>query len=1309
MTWSRLLLYVSFALLFLPLALQAQTPGDLFDQAELKFSADDLPEAERLYLVVLQSGDIVLRATCYDRLLAVYDRRGRQDLAVKIGASYERLLKEQGNRERLRQLRVQMGECWFTLGHWTTCETTLQDAFSSSWGSVPLSPKQLLSARVLLARVAEKRGDGDRADARWRQVEEMTSSLLKDPPQSLSPERRIELSRKLAEAFRFLGKLDKAAEKLQSLLPLHDELRDRKGKCETLKLLGDDRLALKEDAAAEAHYKQALEILEREPPAREDRSRMAILLLKGDLLSGLSVVHRRRQESLEADNLSEKAVAAYRRVLAVTEPGEAGPSATEARKNNYPTTAGVNAFWKLQQHYQLSSQYTKALALAESQAGPWGSILGPRLKAEQGSLQAILSVYQDALDRLRDAVAQLEKQDPPNLIDLPRALNNLAVVEQSTDNPLGAEEHGRQCLELYRRHELPADLVQVATYNLLGTSIALRGDYGKAINEYRQGVALCETLAKLGEQADVTHSDLLLNIALLYKAQHAPEDALAALNEAEKIFLRFAPADSPDRGAFFAARASILAHEGKVDEAYKEIGHIQEIYQKNAEKGRLLKRGLLWNSVLHVEGLYHLKHRQFDKAEEAWRQAEKLQVQEKQILLLPRTLNYLGLTAEVRGQLEEAERRYRQAYQLQQSSTRTYPIVHFITCWRLAGVVDRLDRRAEARKLLEEAVAGVESARLKTYGDYGQRADYFAQCDPGFEKLVTWCVEGGDLEGAVGAIARVRSRTLTDQLARVECDPRQKLRGRPEGEALLRQEEDLLKELAGLRAKAQLIGLDEAETPQARELLDKFERVQKEYTRVWREVINASHQINREPPIEDPAAQALAMLRGLKPKTVLLVYFLGREKSWLLLGRSGKLEVFPLMVPETIAQLADSPKQMALADALTVGRAMILERRPDLPALPLPPAPSRSGQSKVENIPLSKDVARVLVENYQRHLTDPRFQPTRGFVLHARHPNQEVPPQRLELLGDVFLPVEVRQRIRAAEADQVIVVPDGALHKLPLEALVVDAGDKPRYLLDELPPLLYSPSLVSLAILNQRKAPRPGPLKLLTVADPAYAQLEAGKKRDPDVSVQSAVGLRGQLPLLPGTLQESQTISSFFDKGSVTALIKDKASESQVVDAVPNQRVIHLAAHGYVAPAGNLLGALALSTPPLGKESARDDGFLSLTEIYSLPLQDCELAVLSACVTFVGPLPPLEAGVTVASIFLIAGAHRVVASHWHVDDRSTAELMERFFAEVTPALKKGGRVSYARALRQAQLQLRNKRETSSPYFWAPFVLLGPED
>jgi CHAT domain-containing protein len=68
---------------------------------------------------------------------------------------------------------------------------------------------------------------------------------------------------------------------------------------------------------------------------------------------------------------------------------------------------------------------------------------------------------------------------------------------------------------------------------------------------------------------------------------------------------------------------------------------------------------------------------------------------------------------------------------------------------------------------------------------------------------------------------------------------------------------------------------------------------------------------------------------------------------------------------------------------------------------------------------------------------------------------------------------------------------------------------------------------------------------------------------------------------------------------------------------------------------------------------------------------------------------------------MYAGAPRVVASLWDVDDEATAELMKRFYQGM---LKDGLRP--AAALRAAQLAIRQQKRWRSPFYWAGFVLLG---
>lgn len=68
------------------------------------------------------------------------------------------------------------------------------------------------------------------------------------------------------------------------------------------------------------------------------------------------------------------------------------------------------------------------------------------------------------------------------------------------------------------------------------------------------------------------------------------------------------------------------------------------------------------------------------------------------------------------------------------------------------------------------------------------------------------------------------------------------------------------------------------------------------------------------------------------------------------------------------------------------------------------------------------------------------------------------------------------------------------------------------------------------------------------------------------------------------------------------------------------------------------------------------------------------------------------------SAFLQAGAASVLASRWRVDDRVTAELMDRFYAGLLAGEGK------AAALRSAQATV--AKQGVHPLYWAAFGLIG---
>ena len=184
-------------------------------------------------------------------------------------------------------------------------------------------------------------------------------------------------------------------------------------------------------------------------------------------------------------------------------------------------------------------------------------------------------------------------------------------------------------------------------------------------------------------------------------------------------------------------------------------------------------------------------------------------------------------------------------------------------------------------------------------------------------------------------------------------------------------------------------------------------------------------------------------------------------------------------------------------------------------------------------------------------------------------------------------------------------------------------------------------------------------------------------------------------------------------------LLGDEATEQATRENLVTSQFVHLAAHGLVdETSGNLFGAIALSSPapnsasnpnhasdqPL-KISDANDGFLTYNEIAELDLSRCRLVVLSACRTFDGPRRPMEAGTSLAHVFLSAGARSVIASHWNVDDESTAELMRTFYVSASAA-KQAHRLAPSESLKLARIHLLQTVHWYQPWHWAPFVLSG---
>jgi CHAT domain-containing protein len=186
---------------------------------------------------------------------------------------------------------------------------------------------------------------------------------------------------------------------------------------------------------------------------------------------------------------------------------------------------------------------------------------------------------------------------------------------------------------------------------------------------------------------------------------------------------------------------------------------------------------------------------------------------------------------------------------------------------------------------------------------------------------------------------------------------------------------------------------------------------------------------------------------------------------------------------------------------------------------------------------------------------------------------------------------------------------------------------------------------------------------------------------------------------LPFSREEADAIAEFVPARLLLRATDFQASRTKALSGeLSSFRIVHFATHGLLNSEHPELSGLVLSL--VDENGKAQDGFLRMHEIYNMRLP-AEVVVLSACQTALGKEIKGEGLVGLTRGFMYAGAQRVVASLWQVDDLATAELMKRFYSKM---LKENLRP--AAALREAQLELMKQKRWASPYFWAAFVIQG---
>lgn len=275
-------------------------------------------------------------------------------------------------------------------------------------------------------------------------------------------------------------------------------------------------------------------------------------------------------------------------------------------------------------------------------------------------------------------------------------------------------------------------------------------------------------------------------------------------------------------------------------------------------------------------------------------------------------------------------------------------------------------------------------------------------------------------------------------------------------------------------------------------------------------------------------------------------------------------------------------------------------------------------------------------------------------------------------------------RILPASVEEIVVIPDDVLHRLPFGALRDSLTGEPMASRFEL-------SVVPSATLWLRWRGRDsGPLEpfLVAFADPTSHELTGDEGQELSFRETSEKSL-GPLPY---ARREGRNLMRRFGPGS-KLFLGDDASENRIKQMeLDSYAVMHFAVHA-IADERHPDRTAVFLTP--GAEN--EDGALTLDEIATLDL-DGQLVGLSACQTAAGALLRGEGVLSLARGFFRAGARAVVASLWPLRDDEAARLFDSYYGRIAAGW------SVSAALRFAQREAMKRGLPTAA--WASLIVMG---
>jgi len=729
------------------------------------------------------------------------------------------------------------------------------------------------------------------------------------------------------------------------------------------------------------------------------------------------------------------------------------------------------------------------------------------------------------------------------------------------------------------------------------------------------------------------------NLGNAYKDLGEYQKALASYERAVAVFQALKDA----RG-----EAGTCNNMGNVYKLMGEDGRARDLYRRYLEHAQKENPGG-GNEARALNNLSSVSHRLGDYAEALEQGQRSLEIRKRTGDLSGQasSLHNIAQTLHKVGRSDEALTSLRDALRIRRELGERY--LESDTLMEIATVQRDLGQLREALTEAEAAVTLTEELRAAVTNP-DLRASFVAAQQDKYGALIDLLMRLHDAEPTAGHDAaalrsseRARARVLLDTLIEARADIRQGVEV-----PLLDRERALQTQLSEASARLSSVlarrGTSEAVAQARQEVAARSEEYRQVQSRIRQESPRYSALTQPVPATVEEMRQEL-----LDEDTVLLEFYLGEERSFLWAVTRSKL------VSQTL------PKRAQIeAAARTVHDLMTARQR-------------------------TRDLAAV-------RESDRRLE-TESMALSRLLWGRLAPRLATEW-----------------KAKRLLIVASGALAYLPLGALPSPVEGAARPLLRD-HEIVFAPSAsVLIALRREHVAGAPAGDGLAVLADPVFdaadprVRMRVASFKVPapaPTGLTRAIDSLGHdgFTRLPFSRGEADAIATFVPRASLLKATDFAANRTLVArGALGDHRVVHFATHGLLDSEHPDLSGLVLSL--VDEKGMPQDGFLRMHEIYNLRLP-VDLVVLSACQTALGREIRGEGLVGLTRGFMYAGARRVVASLWQVDDESTAELMKRFYR----AMLKDGRRP-ADALRTAQLEMSRPRRWSAPFYWAGFVLQG---